>query len=974
MSNHIDASFRTVNDINYDSLRLVGGRAEVRTITVGDEDYKITFANNGKVSVSFANTSFFHLFMGSAKTAVKEKIQELVDLNQERVDLNSFVKDVSNVVVKTSLTDNLVRTLTKKTGTLVSAPEGKFAHYGFSGVRERSTRGINLVSGRIGNGKAGVAGNQLNGSPKVHSQLISVYNLLLDLHEDNLNAAKTIAFVRDNNNGTLNLENLEGDDEWDPDAGYSKEEIRDWCEHLKGKDLDLFSKIRGAKAEANAGKTTGWAGEILRQGLDGAVRDMVRKNLDPRIQDKFPDCDFLISGVAKAIIEVSEMEIGNLSEEAICERIKEIVAKYAPTGKADAALRVFNDVATCAFWRQTSKQGLEFFRNRGEPIVFDWTRFNGEKMDDVELENKWWKNGDEDVGDHYGVAITNSEMRHIIKWEKNGFNADGNSVIKVGGGLSQSAVEERISRNVDELGHLPADEIARITADLTVSFRSMKASDFYGAAEHILMALPDVGWLDRNSKLASDQGIFWTRAIEDTLGRVKARINAVKSPVVKAAMLMNSAALFEAEFLKDPTLLDRLSSREDMPEDNEQAQQVPANVICTRRLAGLDRGRGMDVFFSPDTGRPNALGELVLHAADGDVQNLVGIVSRLKENFASKFGCQAGEAFAHPAFRSYLVRAAASVVGKNVDGLIGMLDLVKGAYDAKLAVKNHLAGLGELSKEVQELYDRRGDWDIDRLVFKEVQSAMQDQRDVDLQKLKKEVEDIRDICAKTIAFVGEISDELGKADIQLDEDERRRLADSYLDRDLSAVRNYRVDGTGSERSNYDDEYPEVLAKTKAQIQTLLDLSKGTLPSQVFKSLVIIGVAHAAKDRTLKIAFTALNAAMKGGPFTDVKGKTKAEKAENAIRTLADRVREDILREFAEGDDPMGYDELTTITRLYLNAYFAADPSLKRIFDEIATDSDAMDQIQQTYIDLRTDPNSDNVTTNLFEEVSQYGML
>jgi hypothetical protein len=80
------------------------------------------------------------------------------------------------------------------------------------------------------------------------------------------------------------------------------------------------------------------------------------------------------------------------------------------------------------FFRQTSKLGLDFFRQRGVPVMFQWTNHQGVSLEDSDktIKNTWWKDPADSVHNHYGATITFSEMRHVVKMQQrellNGFD------------------------------------------------------------------------------------------------------------------------------------------------------------------------------------------------------------------------------------------------------------------------------------------------------------------------------------------------------------------------------------------------------------------------------------------------------------------------------------------------------------------------------------------------------------------------
>ena len=84
-------------------------------------------------------------------------------------------------------------------------------------------------------------------------------------------------------------------------------------------------------------------------------------------------------------------------------------------------VRRFKEVVFTAFFRQTSKLGLEFFRQRGVPILFQWSDYQCRSLlngsGDREIHDKWWHNGYGGNTRGKQGSITYSEMRHVGRLE-----------------------------------------------------------------------------------------------------------------------------------------------------------------------------------------------------------------------------------------------------------------------------------------------------------------------------------------------------------------------------------------------------------------------------------------------------------------------------------------------------------------------------------------------------------------------------
>ncbi len=898
MPTRIDATFQNAQSITLDAFNPAANAAETfrnATIKVGRDAFRVSFAGDGSVSVSFATTSFFHLFQGARKTAVRERIQELVQLK-------SVTEDVARAVSATGFRDNVARAMRAEAGNIRQAAGGKLAHYGFSDVRIQAAGIIDRAS--VGP----------NGTRVMTHQLINDYNRVIGLGE-NTNVATTIAFVRDNNRGAWRYDPLEH-----INGGIRREDQEAWIRHLWGRDIDLFSKIRQARAEAADGKVTGWAGEIARQGIKGAVLDLVRKNIDPRVARPNPDVNFVLNAVADAVIETVDADFKGLDEAGIAARLREIVDRHAPKGREALAWAIFDNAATTAFWRQTSKLGLDFFKARGETVVFEWTTFDGLRSDGTELADKWWKSPDVDVRSRFGVAVTNSEMRHL-GGAKYAAKPGAGRVVKIEGALSRADAERLVRAKIDGLRALPADDLRQIVASLKAGFAEMNAASFRDAARHAIASLPQIPALNLD---AQTPGLT-----EAAFKRLSAKIAAAATPVAQAAMLSCLTELFEAELLSAPEVIEEL--RLNAP---QEAPAAPATERTQkeRTLAGLGGGRGGELFFAPDTGRPNALGELLLDAG-GDVK---GLVDELRDRFAATMGIPPDAALRHPAFKTFMPRAALATRG-TYDELAQSLDTVKLAADAKDA----LVKRGALPQPADRLFARRGEWDLNRLIFNEAVAAKAAGRAVDLAKLETNADRLREICQSAQDFAAQVARQVNPDDVaglRLTDAERDRLEDAYLDRDSSPVVAYRRSGREADAQQVAAATAAILRKT-GEFVAALRAAGGDLTDEQFKGLVIDAVATRAKPSLATVAVAAFGAARAGGPIPLDNGATPAERLRNFARALADRIGPawvEAGRTAAPATADIasvgGFDDSNTAMRMFFTLYLKANSDIKAFLD------------------------------------------
>lgn len=947
MPTRIDATFQNAQSITLDAFTPPAGAAtpfKDATIRVGKDAFRVSFAGDGNVSVSFATTSFFHLFQGSRKTAVRDRIQELVALHAQ-ISLPTLTAGLAKAVSTTAFRDNVERTMREEKGRIGQAAGGKLAHYGFSDVRIQAAGIIDKAS--VGR----------NGKYVLTQQLINDYNESIGLPGTLDQASETIAFVRDNDQGKWKYSRALA-------GGISAEDQAAWGAFLKGHDIDLFSKIRKARAEAAGGKTTGWAGEIARQGLKGAVLDLVRKNLDPRVIRPNPDVNFVLNAVADAVIETVDTDFAGLDRAGIAARLREIVARHAPRGRENLAQAVFNNAATTAFWRQTSKLGLDFFKARGETVVFEWTTFDGAKTHGAELDDKWWKRPDEDVRDRFGVAVTNSEMRHL-EGTKYAEKLGAGRVVKIEGALSQAEAEQIVQEKVDRLKTLPEADLRRIVADLKAGFAKMDATTFHDAARHALASLPQDVYLSYMMPNGTFYGDDIHPMIEQAFRRLSEKLAATTSLVAQATLLSSLPEAFEAELLADPKIVAELARLR----QSGEGEAVSARTRNERTLAGLGGGRGGEVFFASDTGRPNALGELLLRAG-GDIKHLV---NELREKFAEKMGIPPDKALSHPAFKTFLPRAAATA-RDDFGELVKALDTVKLASDARAA----LVADGHLPQPADRLFARRGDWDMNRLIFNEAVAAQADSRAVNLEKLARNADGLRKICRGAQDFTANVARQINPEDregLRLTDAERDRLEDAYLDRENSSVCAYRLSGSDAEFQKIDGEAKAIFGKTVELVAALRAEAEG-LPDDQFKSLVIDAVAMRAKPVHGRVALAALAATRDGEPVPLDDGATATERLRNFARALANLIGQNwgtakqAAIDMAAADGAWGHDDGNTSMRMFFAAYLKANPHVVAFLDQTVNGETVAGVMDYDLYALAPD----DPLPHVLEQIGTYGQL
>jgi hypothetical protein len=217
-------------------------------------------------------------------------------------------------------------------------------------------------------------------------------------------------------------------------------------EHLK-QIVDTAEEAKsGSPVELDA-KTTGWLGSArVKKDPERMIRSFIDKNVLPELRHLLKNADIMTVVVNIFMAATKSADpYGYLANEikkleAPREREEQAWIKAMQEGQSDPAcpardtLRVIDNVMTTAFWRQTSKLGLEFAAQEKIPVLFIWKDSAGRDLTSGNSPQKklWWH--DEYALDHkYKGEVTYSEMRHLDRMKEKGLKLDG---IKVGSDFS----------------------------------------------------------------------------------------------------------------------------------------------------------------------------------------------------------------------------------------------------------------------------------------------------------------------------------------------------------------------------------------------------------------------------------------------------------------------------------------------------------------------------------------------------------
>ena len=395
-------------------------------IKVNHNYYKISVGENGELSVKTANSWWrCNFFRKKSLNRMRDAMQAQYDTFRTAYG-NALKPAVQNDdVIAMGIPENdgqndnqpitnAMQTVTDRTDSAIDKLEGEgvreIALYGFSQVRER-------------------AGAKLT-ARNVNFTLIDDYNTACGLTSDYVGATSLQRTIDSIRSGELKINS-------DGKSAIPEEKLQKWAAFLQrnaGK-LDIFAKIISyQQAEDNPKanrKKGGWIGEAARNGYWNTLRAIVKKNIPGSARTtefghKLVDKD--IEAIATAISTLAAYAVKG-EPLADRERYRNLILKcvtdvagYKGQEAENVAkeLEWVTDMVLCnMFFRQTSKLGLDFFKEEGIPVMFQWSTHEGISLEKAtnELGDKWWKNDNSSIQDHYGATITFSEMRHVQKME-----------------------------------------------------------------------------------------------------------------------------------------------------------------------------------------------------------------------------------------------------------------------------------------------------------------------------------------------------------------------------------------------------------------------------------------------------------------------------------------------------------------------------------------------------------------------------
>ena len=417
----IDQTVRHIADSNIRSIIDLSNAegSQKGIIRAGGNTYNVTVSENGKVNVSFKG-GWFNFLRKDSLQRMQARMQ--TDYDNFKATYAANTAKAPMAASEDDLYSPAMKTARNATGTALShryngdAGQQEIALYGFTPVRQ------------------GVAGKLEENN--VNFTTIDAYNKYCSIEWGAVTLEKLPALLNNIKSGSLQIKN-------DPNGSISNDKLNAWAAFLKdnvGK-LDVFAKIRSYVNAANHPRqyknSTGWVGEAARNGIIKTMDALVRKNLpgDEKTicfgRHDINDKDIRALGTLLAEIAVRGGVVSDKDQEGILYTAL-CLAGYKEdeiTSNLMTELsRLSGTILRNMFFRQTSKLGLDFFRQRGVPVMFQWTNHQGVSLEnsDKTIKNTWWKDPADSVHNHYGATITFSEMRHVVKMQQrellNGFD------------------------------------------------------------------------------------------------------------------------------------------------------------------------------------------------------------------------------------------------------------------------------------------------------------------------------------------------------------------------------------------------------------------------------------------------------------------------------------------------------------------------------------------------------------------------
>jgi len=364
-------------------------------IKIGYKSYTVSVSDTGEVNVQRKLGFFGRIFIRNSHTAtavrLEKKIADLLKTNEYALIKNSNTQ-LKNIISNSGGKKDI-----------------EVASYGMKNNR------IMLMSSGINVDAA----NKNRNVDSISFNTIDTYNGMIGINTETLRPRNYEATMKAIASGNMKIHDSEYD-------SYDKGQVKKWNEFLaRPENMDkinipkkLFSYMhQDPNAVDGNEKTTGWKAAFKRNPQE-ALKQFVLKNISygrGKITDA--EANFLAEKLNKYV------EFFN-NGKGTPKRRQEYMNHFFKDEKwhlpgsdrsPDDLKNLFENVIVYSTFRQTSKLGIDFFREQKVPVMFQFSGHNarsleGEGNAKITGEN-FWKNSVS--GENGGSSITNSELRHI---------------------------------------------------------------------------------------------------------------------------------------------------------------------------------------------------------------------------------------------------------------------------------------------------------------------------------------------------------------------------------------------------------------------------------------------------------------------------------------------------------------------------------------------------------------------------------
>ena len=259
---------------------------------------------------------------------------------------------------------------------------------------------------------------------------IDTYNSSIGIEKENVSKdpINTFNSIR---NGTID-KGLSADDVIGHKEDITLDIRAEWKQYLKDNadKVDIFKKVasfinEGSQPSSHGAKTTGWAEQVRKYGIDDTLKGFILKQMEPSDRKNClinGTIDKYISVLKECAIKSKEGALNKQEYEAVLDKHfpnRHVMENKNKHHNEYSEAKGFGNIIANAFFRQTGKLGVQFFESKGIKVIFQWSDHNGltadKKENKASLNNKWWlDNGFNDVKNvQKYVAITFSEMPQV---------------------------------------------------------------------------------------------------------------------------------------------------------------------------------------------------------------------------------------------------------------------------------------------------------------------------------------------------------------------------------------------------------------------------------------------------------------------------------------------------------------------------------------------------------------------------------